>query len=119
MAKRVAGVCYIKVDGAQLEVAGDIEIPLAQVKRETVMGVNGPAGYKETALEPYVKLSAVVRPDFPLATLIGNTALTVTAEMANGWVYTLSDAFLKGEPSIKVNDGTVDLEFGGMKGQFQ
>jgi hypothetical protein len=119
MAKRVAGVCYIKVDGAQLEVAGDIEVPLAQVKRETVMGVFGPVGYKETSLEPYIKLSAVVRSDFPLATIIGNTSLTITAELANGWVYTLSDAFLTGEPSIKVSDGTVDLEFGGMKGQFQ
>jgi hypothetical protein len=96
MAKRVAGICYVKVDGEQLEVAGGIEVPIVDVKRETVMGLAGPAGIKETALEPFIKLSAIFMPSFPLATLQTNTAMTITAELANGKVYTLSGAFLKG-----------------------
>ena len=119
MAKRVAGICYIKVDGQQLEVAGGVEAPILGVKRETVMGVTGPAGYKETALEPYVKLSAIYVPDFPLDTLQNNTDMTVTAEFANGKVYTLSGAFVKGEPAVKADDGTIEIEFGGKKGQWQ
>lgn len=119
MAKRVAGICYIKVDGAQLEVSGGIEVPLVDVKRETVMGLSGPAGLKETALEPYVKVSAIVGADFPYDTLRTNTEMTVTAELANGKVYTLSGAFIKGEPSVKGDEGTVELEFGGKRGQWQ
>ena len=119
MAKRVAGICYIKVDGEQLEVSGGIEAPLLDVKRETVMSLAGPAGIKETALEPFVKLTAIFMPNFPLATLQSNTDMTVTAELANGKVYTLSGAFVKGEPSAKGEDGTVELEFGGKKGQWQ
>ena len=119
MAKRVAGICYIKVDGEQLEVSGGVECPIVDVKRETVMGLAGPAGLKETALEPFIKLSAIFMPNFPLSTLQTNTEMTVTAELANGKVYTLSGAFLKGEPSVKGEDGTVDLEFGGKKGQWQ
>lgn len=119
MAKRVAGICYIKVDGEQLEVSGGVECPIVDVKRETVMGLAGPAGIKETALEPFVKVSAIFVPDFPLAKLQYMTDGTVTTEMANGKVYTLSGAFLKGEPSAKGEDGTVDLEFGGKKGQWQ
>ena len=119
MAKRVAGICYIKVDSDQLEVSGGVEAPLMEVKRETVMAHAGPAGLKETALEPYVKLQAIFMPDFPLDTLRTNTNMTVTAEMANGKVYTLSGAFLKGEPAAKGDDGTVELEFGGLKGQWQ
>lgn len=119
MAKRVAGICFIKVDGEQLEVSGGIEVPIVDVKRETVMGLAGPAGFKETALEPYVKVSAIFMPGFPLETLRTNTNMTVTAELANGKVYTLSGAFVKGEPSIKGEDGTVDLEFGGSKGIWQ
>lgn len=119
MAKRIAGICYIKCDGEQLEVAGGIEVPLVDVKRETVMGMAGPAGYKETALEPYVKVSALFMPSFPLDALRTNTEITVTAELSNGKVYTLSGAFIKGEPSIKGEEGTVDLEFGGTKGQWQ
>lgn len=119
MAKRVAGTCYIKVDGEQLEVSGGVECPLAEVKRETVMGVNGAAGYKETAQEPYVKVTAVLVKDFPLTTLQTNTEMTVTAEFPTGRVYTLSGAFLKGEPAAKADDGTTDLEFGGNRGQWQ
>lgn len=119
MAKRVAGICYIKVDGEQLEVSGGVECPIVDVKRETVMGLSGPAGLKETALEPFVKVSAIFMPGFPLAILQSNTEMTITAELANGKVYTLSGAFLKGEPSVKGEDGTVELEFGGKRGQWQ
>lgn len=119
MAKRVAGIAYVKVDGEQLEVSGGIEVPLVDVNRETVMGLAGPAGYKETALEPYVKLTAIFMPDFPLEALRNGTDMTITAEMANGKVYTLSGAFIKGEPVAKTEDGTVELEFGGKRGQWQ
>lgn len=119
MVKRVAGICYIKVDGEQLEISGGVECPLVEIKRETVMGLSGPAGMKETALEPFVKVTAIFMPSFPLSALQTNTEMTITAEMANGKVYTLSGAFLKGEPSVKAEDGTVELEFGGKKGQWQ
>lgn len=116
---KVAGTCYFKVDGEQLEVSGGVEVPLLDVKRETVMGSNGPAGYKETALRPYIKLKAVVNAEFPLAMLQSATEMTATAELANGMVYTLSGAFVEGEPAINNDDGTIDIEFGGKKGIFQ
>lgn len=119
MGKRVAGICYVKVDGQQLSISGGLECPIATVKRENVMDVAGPAGLKETAMEPYIKLSAVFTGDFPLTTLQGGTDMTITAEMPNGKVYTLSGAFIKGETAAKADDGTIDLEFGGSKGVWQ
>ena len=119
MAKRVAGICYIKVDGEQLEIEGGVEAPLLDVKRETVMGLAGPAGLKETALEPYIKTTVVFVPEFPIDKLRNGIDMTVTAEMANGKVYTLSGAFLKGETSVKGDEGKVELDFGGKKGQWQ
>ena len=118
MAQRIAGVCYCKVDGAQLEISGDVEIPLTEFKREAVMGLSGPAGFKETALEPYIKVVALFTPDFPLNQLRTNTTLTITAELANGVVYTLSDAFVRGEPKVKPVEGTIELEFSGSQGQW-
>ncbi len=118
MAKRVAGICYIKVDGEQLSVEGGVECPLMDVKRETVMALNGPAGYKETALAPYIKVSANLVPGFPLQKLRDGVAMTITAELANGTVYTLSDAWVNGEPSAKGDEGKTELEFGGLKGAW-
>lgn len=116
---RVAGICYIKVDGEQLEVSGGVECPLMDTTRETVMGSNGPAGYKETAQRPFVKLAAVFTPDFPLDKVTKGTDMTVTTELPNGKVYTLSGAYLEGEPTAKADDGTTELDFGGKKGQWQ
>jgi hypothetical protein len=118
MAQRIAGIWFVKVNGAQFEISGDIEIPLTEFKREAVMGLSGPAGYKETALEPYIKVVALFTPDFPVNTLRTNTTLTVTAELANGVVYTLSNAFVRGEPKAKPIDGTIEIEFSGSQGQW-
>lgn len=119
MGQKVAGVCYIKLDGQQLEVSGGVECPLLDVKREAVMGLSGVAGFKETAIKPFLKLSAILTPDFPLDQVRNNTEMTVTGELANGMVYTLSGAWLEGEASAKADDGTVDLEFAGLKGIWQ
>ena len=119
MAKRVAGICYIKVDGEQLSVEGGVECPLMDVKRETVMALDSAAGYKEVAIAPFVKVSANLVPGFPLEKLRTGTSMTVTAELANGMVYTLSDAWVNGEPGAKGEEGKTELEFGGLKGQWQ
>lgn len=119
MSKRVAGICYIKVDGDQLEVEGSVECPLLDVTREEVMGLAGVAGYKETAIAPYVKLSAIFVPQFPIEALRDKTDITVTAELANGKVYTLTQAWLNGEAAVKGDEGKVDLEFKGLKGVWQ
>lgn len=119
MGKKVAGTCYIKVNGKQLEVKGGIEVPLTDKKRETVMGLSGPAGFKEDARTPFVKLTAIFRDDFPMDEVQNGTDLTVTAELANGKVYTLSGGYVVGEPAVKAEEGETDLEFEGGKGIWQ
>lgn len=119
MGKRVAGICYIKVDGQQLEVKGGVECALAPTKKEAVMGLNGVAGYKETAERPYIKLSAILVPGFPIATLVTGKDMTITAELANGNIYTLSGAWMEGEAAAKADDGEVELEFSGTRGVWK
>lgn len=116
---RVAGTCYIKVDGEQLEVSGGVECPINEVTRETVMSATGPAGYKETPQRPFVKLSAILVAGFPREKVAQATDMTVTAEFPNGTAYTLSQAYLEGEATAKADDGTTELEFSGKKGIWQ
>lgn len=119
MGKRVAGICYIKVDGTQLEVKGSVEVPLTETKKETVMGTAGAAGYKEEPIAPFVKLTAIFTADFPLAKVQTGTGMTITAELPNGKVYTLSNAQLVGDPTVKVDEGELELQFDGDKGMWQ
>lgn len=116
MAKRIAGTCYIKVDGTQLEIKGGLEIPIIEVTRETILSTSGVAGYKEMPIAPSVKFTGIFGPDFPIAKLVSGTDMTITSELANGKVHTLSGAFLVGEATAKAEDGEVDLEFNGTKG---
>lgn len=119
MSGKIAGTCYVKADAEQFEVSGGVEVPLLSVKREAVMSLSGVAGYKETANRPFIKITANVPKDFPIGKLQEATDMTVTAELANGKVYTLSGAWLDGEPALKADEGTVDLEFSGLKGIWQ
>ncbi|MEZ2293096.1 phage tail tube protein [Variovorax sp. RCC_210] len=119
MGNRVAGVCYVKVDGAQLEVKGGLECPINNRKREAIVASAGVAGFKETTVVPYVKLTAIFTADFPKEKISAATDMTITAEYANGEVYTLSDAFLANESAAKGEEGEIELEFNGMRGRWQ
>lgn len=119
MGKKIAGTCFIKIDGTQLSVKGGVEVPLSKFKRENVMALDRSAGFRETAQEQFVKVTAALAPGFPLAALQSGTDMTITAELANGTVYTLSGAWLDGEPSLKGDEGEVELEFKGLDGVWQ
>lgn len=115
MGQKVAGTCYVKVDGQQLTLKGGVEAPLMNVKRETVV----PGFYKEEDTAGWMKLSAVHTPNFPLKALTEGTDMTITAELKNGKVYVLSGAYLVDEPSVNGEEGTIDLQFDGTKGVWQ
>jgi len=116
MGQRIAGVAYVKADGKQLEVKGGLEIPFSQVSRETVMSLTGNAGFKEIANRQYIKITAVFTRDFPISTLAQGTNMTVTAELANGKVFTLTGAYLEGETVSNGEEGTAEIEFSGVNG---
>lgn len=117
-APKVAGTCYVKLDGTQLELKSDsgIEAPYTDKIREEVLGQAGVAGLKETARAPYIKGTFIVGPDFPQEKLNESTDMTITVEFINGSVYTLSGAFVVGEAAYKSDTGEVELEFKGVKG---
>lgn len=120
MGKRIAGTCFVKVDGEQLELKGGIEVPLSQKKRESVESVSGTTGYyKETDVTPFIKGTFLVPRDFPLKKITESDSLTVTAELANGWVYTLSEAYTVDDQTLKGDEGEVEVTFNGKRGSFQ
>jgi hypothetical protein len=115
MGQKIAGTAYVKVDGAQLTISGGAEAPLMDKKRETV----SPGFYKEEELPPFLKMTALHTPDFPRKALTEGKDMTITCEFNNGTVYVLSGAYLVDEPTSKGDDGTLELQFDGVKGVWQ
>ncbi|POA75350.1 phage tail tube protein [Pseudomonas sp. GW531-T4] len=115
MGQKVAGTAYIKVDGMQLTVTGGAEAPLSDKKRETVY----PGFFKEEPLAPYLKMTVLHTPDLTIKTLTEGKDMTITCEFNNGKVYVLSGAYMVDEPVSKGDDGSIELQFDGIKGVWQ
>ena len=115
---RIAGTCYVKVNSEQLSLNGSLTCTMNSVTREAIMGSTGVAGFSETPVAPSISGTFNVGPDFPLDTLMSQTDMTVTAELANGMVFTLSDAFVSGDVSYSPSDGTVSITFTGSRGNW-
>lgn len=116
---RIAGTTYFKIDGDQLSLTGGIEVPLNTLVRDDVIGLDGSIDTKETFKAPYIKGTFKVPKDFPTDKVTTAMNMTVTAELANGMVYVLREAWLSGEASFNAEEGTADLEFHGKTGFFQ
>lgn len=117
-AKRVAGVVYFKIDGEQLECSGSLQVPLNSVVRESVMGQTKRIGFKETLRAGYIAGAFGFDADFPIEKVTTGTEMTITAELANGKTYVLSNATLVDESDVANDDGTVELRFEG-DGEYQ
>jgi len=117
-AKRVAGVVYFKIDGEQLECTGSLQVPLNKTVRETVLGQTKIVGFKETLRAGFISGSFGFDADFPVEKVTEGTEMTITAELANGMTYVLSNAYLVDESDVANDDGTVEMRFEG-DGEFQ
>lgn len=113
MSQKAAGTCYISVNGNQLIYSGKIEVPLTDVKRESIV----PGFFKETEMVPYVKCDIVADPSLNYESL-KQVGVTITVDFDNSRTYVLSDAYLTGEPNIN-DEGVVSLQFDGRIGTFQ
>lgn len=116
---RIAGTTYFKLDSEQLSLTGGIEVPLNTVVRDDVVGLDGSVDYKETFRAPYIKGTFKVPKNFPIQKITDSMTMTATAELANGMVYVLREAWLSGEASFNAEEGTADLEFHGVSGFYQ
>ena len=116
--KRIAGTCYLKVDGDQLELAGSINVSIQKTEKEGLSGLSGVPGYKETARVPFIEIEAFVPKGFPRKKLEGMEDATVTAELANGETAVLSGAWLAGTADVNGAEGSTNLKFEGVDGKW-
>jgi hypothetical protein len=111
--KRVAGTAYVLRDGVQYSVQGELTInPLSRI-REPVVGVDGVHGFKETAQAPSISVKVTKDEKLSLKAFENVTNSTITAEIPDGTVYVLTEAFQSGELAYSADDGGVSITFHG------
>jgi hypothetical protein len=115
--KMIAGTAYIKVDGKQYTLGGSMNVAINEVTREGLAGLSGVAGYKETPHVPKIEGEFYTTTEFSVRDLEQVKNATVTAELANGKTYILSEAWQSGDIEVDVAGGTCTITFEAMRGR--
>jgi tail tube protein len=114
---RIAGVAYLRVDGRQYALRGNLTVSIDMDEREGVPGQDGVHGYIERPRVPWIEgdLSDIGGLSIQALRRIRNT--TVQAELANGKKYLLRNAWTSTALELNAADGQVTVRWEGMRGE--
>jgi hypothetical protein len=114
---RIAGMAYLRVDGRQYALRGNLVVSIDGEEREGVPGQDGMHGFIERPRVPFIEADLSDLGGLSLQQLgrIRNT--TVQAELANGKKYLLRNAWTSTPRELNTADGQVTVRFEGMKGE--
>jgi hypothetical protein len=85
----------------------------SRVERTGISGQDKVHGYREEPKIPTISGDISTRPEISLEALEAITAATVTAELVNGKVYVLRNAWCKAAFELNTNDGMFRAVFEG------
>ena len=113
----VGGTAYVKVDGVQLQLRGNLTTNIGDKERETVVGQDGVHGFTEKPMAPFIECEITDHRDLDIPALGEITDATVTAEMATGKVYVLRNAWSLKAPDLNAAEGSMTIRFEGLRGE--
>ncbi len=109
---RLAGVASITIDGAAFQLVDSLTWSPSTVKREGLVGMDGPHGYKETPVFGSIKAKLRDGGGVRVKSLANLTNSTVVGELANGKLVVGRNCFTSGEPvSVDSMEGVFEIEF--------
>src|SRR3954468_9978767 len=90
---RIAGIAWLRVDGQQYALRGNLTISPDMFEREGIAGMDGVHGYKETPRVPFISADISDIGGMSLQALRSYCNSTVTAELGTGKTYILRNAY--------------------------
>lgn len=114
MAKRIAGIAYVYVDGRTLPLRGGFTVSPSALERTGIAGQDYVHGFSEVPRVPFIEGDISTTDEVSTEALEAITEATVTAELANGKTYVLSEAWCKAAFEINTRDGQVRVRFEGV-----
>ncbi len=117
MPKAIAGTAYIKVDGQQFDLRGNLKVNISPVEREGKAGLDKVHGFTEKPVVPYIEGDFGDRGDLSITDLQSITDATVTAELVNGKNYLLRNAWVATAIELDGGEGQFTVKFEGVEGE--
>ncbi len=81
---RLAGTAYVTVDGLTIMVAGQFKYSPSTMKRDTLTGMDGVHGYKETPNAPFISCQVRDSGGTTVNDFNNQTNVSIVVELANG-----------------------------------
>ncbi|HWJ72593.1 MAG TPA: phage tail tube protein [Kaistia sp.] len=112
--KARGGIAYIKADGVQYDLRGNCTVSPDDTEREGIAGQDGVHGFLERPRVPFISIDITDGAGVSLQQLRAIKDATVTAELANGKVYVLRNAWTSDAHEINTGDAQISVKFEGM-----
>lgn len=109
------GTAFFRINGVQYQIAGEMKINPLSEKRTPLVGLDGSIAPQIEPVSPSIECMVRDRADVDPIPLYAMLDETVTVELANGTVWTLSNSFYTGEGDFDAKEGTHSVKFNGSK----
>jgi hypothetical protein len=119
MSQRIGGTAFLKVDGDLYPLRGNFTVSPSPVERAGVAGQDYVHGFTELPRVPYIEGDVSLVKELSVEDVANITNSTVTAELANGKVYTLREAWCRAALELNTRDGQTRVRFEGVDCQEQ
>lgn len=114
MAQRIAGICFLKVDGNQYPLRGSFTVSPSTLERAGIAGQDSIHGYSEVPRVPYIEGDVSLVAELSVEDIEAMTNVTVTAELANERVYVLREAWCRSALELNTREGQMRVRWEGM-----
>ena len=111
------GKIFVKADGQQYRAKGSWSYNLGIDKREGVVGSDAVHGYKEMPQIPFIEGTITDSSELSVESLLKTKDATITLELANGKIISLSDAWFAGDGNMTTEEGEIDARFEGLNAE--
>lgn len=114
---RIAGVAFLRVDGRQYALRGNLTVSIDGQEREGIAGQDGVHGYIERPRVPFIEGDFSDIAGLSLSEFANQRNVTVQADLANGKRYLLRNAWTSTARELNTADGQVTVRWEGMAGE--
>jgi hypothetical protein len=114
VAQRIAGIAFLKVDGAIYPLRGNFTVSPSALERAGIAGQDFVHGYSEAPRVPFIEGDVSLVPELSTDSIEAITNATVTAELANGKTYVLREAWCRSALELNTREGQTRVRFEGV-----
>ena len=104
----------MKVDGAIYPLRGNFTVSPSSLERAGISGQDYIHGFSEMPRVPFIEGDVSLVPNLSMDDVQAVTQATVTAELANGKVYVLREAWCRAALELNTREGQARIRFEGV-----